>query len=307
MANPTTGFFETHVLPAMVELTEPTQLANSMLKKIYVQSMPVPGRPGQTINVPIPTVNEGDVIDIGNGPIQVTDEDHTNVALTVNNNKSVARKISDFDQIRTPMDLREFYLQPMMESLARKIDRQVCNLCTSTNFNIHSSITGGADTFDRVDLTEAWRNLVGVGVPMSPGAIHFVTSHVPYSNMIADTAWINEAIVGIASAESAQQRAYLAPAVQAMVDYDPLMLIPSAGTYAGLYFHRAAIALVPVSPTTPAGPQVQQTLTTLPGTNVAVRLQYWYDPREQGWILHAHAVFALNVVRPNYGSYLVTT
>jgi hypothetical protein len=307
MSNPTTGFFETHVLPAMVELTAPTQLANSMLRKIYTQRTPVPGRPGQTINVPIPTVNEGDVIDIGSGPIQVTDEDHTSVSLTVNNNKSVARKIADFDQVRTPMDLREFYLQPMIESLVRKIDRQVCNLCTSTNFNVHSSITGGADTFERADLAEGWRNLVSVGVPMTPGAIHFVTSHIPYSGMIADTNLIQESIVGINAAESAQQRAMMVPAYGAQVDYDPLFLVPSAGTYAGLFFHRAAIALVPVTPTSPVGAAVQQTLYTIPGTDLQARVQFWYDPREQGWILHAHAVFALAVVRPNYGSYMVST
>jgi hypothetical protein len=307
MSNPTTGFFETHVLPAMTALTAPTQLANTMLKKIYVQDTPVPGRPGQTINVPIPTVNEGDVVDIGSGPIQVTDEDHTNVSLTVNNNKSVARKIADFDQLRTPMALREFYLAPMVEALIRKIDRQVCNLCTSTNFNVHTSITGGADTFDRADLTEAWRNLTGVGVPMVPGKIHFVTGNLPYSNMIADTNWIQESIVGIDAATQAQQRAMLAPSMGAMIDWDPLFLVPSAGTYAGLFFHEAAIALVPVTPTTPVGPAVQQSLFTIPGTRLQARLQYWYDPREQGWILHAHAVFALAVVRPNFGSYAVTT
>jgi hypothetical protein len=308
MANTLTNLFETLVLPAMAELQSPLMLRNSMMKKIYVQRQPVAGRVGRTINVNIPIVNEGDVIDIGNGPIQVTDQDHTSVSLVVNNNKSKAFRVPEFDQGLTPVELSELYMQPAIESVTRKINRSICSLVNTTNFNVHTSITGGADTFSRANIGTAWSNLVGIGVPMVPGKVHFVTGHVPYANMISDTSYIQESIVGITAAEAAQQTARLMPAYQALIDYDPLFPQPSAGaTYAGLFFNSNAIAYVPVA--LPAGNKqhVRETYYTPDGTGLTYRIQVWYDPREQAWIMHIHAAYALAVVRPNYGSYLVST
>jgi hypothetical protein len=306
--NTTTGLFETLVLPAAAALQSPLMLRNSLVRKVYVQPQPVAGRVGKTINANIPTVNEGDVIDIGNGPIQITDQDHTTVPMTVNNNKSKAFKIPDFDQALTPADLRTLYLEPAIEAVTRKINRSIANLITSTNFNVHSSITGGADTFSRANLGTAWSNLVGIGVPTTPGDLHFVTGHVPYANMISDSSFISESVVGINAAELAQQTARLMPAYGAQIDYDPMVPQPSAGsTYAGLFFNKHAIALVPV--TLPMGDksQVRETSYQVPGSGLTYRIQFWYSGDQQGWILHVHAVYALAVVRPNFGSYLVST
>lgn len=307
MGNTVDGLWETHIIPATAMLQQPTAFRNGMLRKIYIQPQPVPGRPGRYIEVNIPVVAEGDVVDIGSGPVQITDQDHTNVTLNVNNNKSKALRIPDFDAIRTPMDLYTFYLQPAIESVTRKINRSVCDLATSTNFNVHSSITGGADVFTRAHVANAWSNLTSVGVPMDQG-LHFVTGNVPFSNMIATSDWISESVVGINAAESAQQRAMLMPAFGAQIDYDQQFPQPSPGaTYAALMFHPAAIAMVPVTPPATGKAHVAENTFTLPGSGLTYRVQFWYDPREQAWILHVHACYALAVVRPNFGSYLVST
>lgn len=309
MANPTTGFFETHVLPAVASIQRPSMFRNAMLSRIYTQPQPQPGRIGQTINVNIPTVNEGDVIDIGGGPIQITDEDHATVALTVNNNKSISRLIGDFDALRTPLEVKQFYLQPMIEALTRKINRQVCNLVTTGNFNVHSSITAGADTVTRAQFSQAWGNLRSVGAPDDPEDQYFCTSHSVWANMIGDDAnkWITESIVGIDQATQAQQRAQLAPQFNTQMTYDQQFPSPSAGVFAALAFHRSAIALIPVTPSAEPKPNVQETFYQVPGSGLTFRIQYGYSLEKQGWVLHAHAVFALAVVRPNYGSFLVTT
>jgi hypothetical protein len=311
MANTMTGLFETHILPATAQLQAPLMLRNSMIKKIWVQPFPVPGRIAQTVSVNIPVVNEGDVIDIGNGPIQISDADHTNVTLVVNNNKSYAKAIRDFDVARSPYDFRVAYLDPAIEAVTRKINRSVCNLVTTTSFNVHASITGGADLFTRANIAQAWQRLNDLGVPMTPGAVHFVTGTVPYGNMIADTtnSWIQESVVGLTAAEAVQQRAMFAPQFQAQIDWDPMMPQPSVGaTYAALFFNQNAIAIIPVA-VDDAGEQgmVKTTYYQLPGSGLTYRIQYWYDPREQAWILHVHCVYALSVIRPNFGQYLVTT
>jgi hypothetical protein len=310
VANTTTGLFQELVLPATAALQSPLMLANTMLRRVYVQAQPIPGSVGKTIDVNIPTVSRNDVVDIGSGPISITDQTHTNVQLVVNQNKSKALIIREFDQVRSPLQMRDFYLMPAIESVTQAINLSICNLVNTTNFNVHSSITAGADVFTRAQVAQAWANLRGIGVPDDPANQFFITSHVPYSNMIGDDAnkWITESIVGVSAAEAAQQRARLAPAFNAQIDYDQLFPQPTAGsTYAGLFFHRHAIALVPVVPAMGGKSHVEETTYQPEGSGLTYRVQFWYDPREQGYVLHVHCIYALNVVRPNFGSYLVTT
>jgi hypothetical protein len=309
MANDLNGIFQTLILPATASLQRPNMLRNSMLAKVYVQRQPQPGTFGKTINVNVPIVDENDVIDIGNGPIQLTDEHHNTVPLDVNRNMSTSLKIPEFDQVRTPLDFRDFYLAPRIESVSRKINRTICNLVTATNFSTYTSVVGGDDVFTRPNVAKAWQNLTDGGVPFVPGDMFFVTGTVPYANMIGDDTnkWIQENVVGVSAAEAAQQTARRMPVFGAVVDFDPMMPKPAAGTYAGLFFNRNAIAAIPVAPPASGSPLVRETYFQPEGTGWVYRIQFWYDPREQAWILHVNAIFALAVVRPDYGSYLVTT
>ncbi len=247
------------------------------------------------------------MVDIGSGPIQVTDGTHTSVPMVVNNNKSWSRRIVDFDKARTPMDFMQFYLKPGIESVSRKINRQVCNTVTSANFNSYTSITGGTAVFTRVNLSTAWANLVGGGTPMTPGDVHFVCAPSAYGNMIGDASqnFIQQYIVGESAAVAAQQTARLMPQFGADIDYDQQMPIPAGVTTAALFFNKNAIAMVPVVPQDVDAPQVMTTTYTPEGTGLVYRIQVWYEPSFQAHILHINCMFALTVVRPSYGSYLV--
>jgi hypothetical protein len=309
MANTTTGLFQT-LTSAVAGLKAPLMLRKSMLSKVYVHGQPVPGTVGKTISINIPTVNEGNVVDIGAGKIQISDAVHTNVNLVINKNMSSARIVRDFDQTLTAESLRTIYLEPLLEEVARKINRSICDLVTSGNFNIHSSITGGADLFTRANIGTAWSYLRGYGVPDDPQNTFFVTSHVPYATMLSDTtnSWIQENVVGLNAAELVQQTARFMPVFGATIDYDPQMPIPSAGTYAGLLFHRNAIAVAPVVPVDQGSKEgVMETEWQPEGSALTFRIQAEYDMKEQGTVLHAHCIYGLAVVRPEYGSFLVTT
>lgn len=309
MANTQTGLFQT-LTSAVAGLKAPLMLKKSMLSKVYVHGQPVPGTVGKTISINIPSVNEGNVVDIGAGKIQVADAVHTNVNLVINKNLSSARIVRDFDQSLSAESLRTLYLEPLIEEVARKVNRSICDLVTSGNFNIHSSITGGADVFTRVHVATAWSNLRGIGVPDDPANMFLVTHHLPYSNMIGDDAnkWISESIVGVSAAELVQQTARLMPAFGAQIDYDPQFPIPSGGTYAGLMFHRNAIAVAPVVPVDQGSKAaVMETEYQPEGSALTFRIQAEYNMAEQGTVLHAHCIYGLAVVRPDYGSFLVTT
>lgn len=308
MANTVSGFFETQVLGMLHTLAQPVALANSMLRNIYIDSELGLETWGQTTNLNVPTVNRNNVTDIGGGPIQPQDQGQTLVTFTVNNNKSVSRYIRDWDRVRAapPEQFRDQYLAPVLEELTQAIDSDICELVTATNFASYTSITGGADTFSRANVATAWANLAAGGAPMQ--GLVFATGSVPYSSMIADTSWISEATVGLAAAEAAQQRAMLMPAFGARIIWDPLFRQPTAGsTYSALLFHPNAIALKCVQPSNSSGTSIEETIYTVPGTNLRFRIQFWYDPREQAHILHAHCVYARGVARPDYGSYLVST
>lgn len=309
MANTQTGLFQT-LTSAVAGLKAPLMLKKTMLSKVYIHGQPVPGTVGKTISINIPTVNEGNVVDIGAGKIQISDAVHSNVNLVINKNLSSARIVRDFDQTLTAESLRTLYLEPLLEEVARKVNRSICDLATSGNFNIHSSITGGADTFTRAHIAQAWSNLRGVGVPEDPQNQFFVTSHVPYQTMIgaASNEWTQESIVGINAAELSQQTARLMPIFNAQIDYDPQFPQASAGAYVGLFFHRNAIAVAPVVPVDQGSKEgVMETEWQPEGSALTFRIQAEYNMQEQGTVLHAHCIYGLAVVRPEYGSYLVTT
>jgi hypothetical protein len=305
--NPSAGLFQTLTSAAM-DLKTPLTLRKAMLSKVYIHDQPIPGTVGQVININIPTTNIGNATDIGAGAIQVVDASYNTQSIVVNKNISTARIIRDFTASLTPENLRQLYLAPAIEEVSQKANLAICSLVTSANFSNYTSISGGTKTFSRGNIANAWANLAGVGVPIEDaGNFHFVTSHVAYGNMLQDTNLINEAIVGINAAESAQQTARLMPAFGSLLDYDPQFPQPTAGsTYAGLLFHKNAIALAPVMPIDEAAPHVTTLPWSPPGSGFVFRIQSWYDPREQGQILHVHCMFGLAVVRPEYGSYLVS-
>jgi hypothetical protein len=311
MANPTGGLFET-LVAAFAEAAAAPQYENVLIDDIYLQYRGISAQVGQTLQVNIPTVNEGDVNDILAGPIQPTDVAHSTVNITINHNFSTSFIIRGFDQIRTPQNLKDLYIGARREALLRKVNRQVANLITSTNLATYSTVSGGSSIFTRANLSSAWANLVGAGAPVNPRDTFFVTSQVPYGNMISDTSstgnFVQQYVVGTPAAEMAQQRAMLVPQFNAQIQYDQQIPQPTAGSiYSAAYFHRYAFALIPVRvPIEGNSPNVEQGYVMLKD-KIPARVQMWYDPTQQGWMVHLHVAFGLQTVRPEFASYLQTT
>ena len=136
-----------------------------------------------------------------------------------------------WDQIRTPRDLYTMYYEPRLEALLRKVNATLFNLVNTTNFSIHSSITGGSDVFTRANLGTAWSNLTGYGVPTAqPGMMAFITHPTVYANMTSTTDFYQESVVGINTAEQVQQKAMLAPAYNTSIIYDQHFTATSGAT-----------------------------------------------------------------------------
>lgn len=310
MANTTTGLFESLVM-AFSEASAAPMYENALIDTIYLQYRGISAQYGQTMQVNIPVVNEGDASDIGAGPIQLTDTQSNTVNLVVNNNKSVSFLIRDFDQVRTPQDLRELYVDAKREALLRKINRTIANQINATNFATYTTVSGGTAVFTRLNIAAGWANLAGAGAPLRPRDCFFVTSQVPYSNMLGDATqnFLQQYVVGESAAVMAQQDARFMPQFQAQVKWDQQIPQPS-GKYAGMFYSRYSMAMVPVKVPLGTGgqaaPYVKEAYIFLrPG--LVARLQTWYDPVQQGQVVHVHCVYALQVTRPEYGSYFQTT
>lgn len=281
---------------------------NQLQRTIYVDYQPVVATPFTTLNVLIPTVNEGNVVDIQAGPIQPVDYTYNQTSISFNKHFSEAFVIKSWDQIRTPADLQRLFIKPAFEALLRKVNRTIAAQITSTNFNTYTTVTGaGTSKWARLDLTTAWNNLVGAGVPVYDSAnMFFTTSPLAFSNLLNDQNFIFQYIVGDRNQTAAQDTAKIRTLYGAQVDFDQ-HLTPASGTaQTGLFYHRYSMAAVTANPPSNNSPAVDETIVVLDG-KWPVQVQMAYSLQDQGWVIHLHLYWGFAVVRPEMGSYMATS
>jgi hypothetical protein len=305
--NSVTGLFETLVAAAPGSAANAIpKFANSMVDCVfYGWGAQNTGAIGETVNITIPTVSEGDVNDIGSGDIQITDTGQSNVTLTINRKFNTSFVVKNFDQVRTPKALREMFLDARMEAVLRKYDRALCNLVNTTNFTTNATITGGADVFTRSHLSSGWRNLVDAGAPVGDnGNLFFLTHHTPYANMLNDSSLVQQSIVGDRAADTTRNGVFL-PHFGAELKYDQLFPVPSAGAYAGLFFHRYAFAVRAVTEPSQADGSIKETIV-YPRPNLPVKIQMANSIEKQGMIVTLSIVCGMAVPRESYGAYMLS-
>ena len=99
--NPTVGMFQTLVAAAN-RASESLRFRNALVEAIFWQYQPIAASPYQTLNVIIPTVNEGGVVDIQAGPIQPVDYSYNNPQITLSKNFSVSIIVKSWDVVPPP-------------------------------------------------------------------------------------------------------------------------------------------------------------------------------------------------------------
>lgn len=310
MANTTTGIFQTLVAAAQ-QASEVLTFSNALTDAIYWEYQPVVATPYQTLNVIIPSVDEGDVADIGSGPLQPTDTAHDSVAIVLNHHFSTSFIIKSFDAALTPVRLREKYISPRFEALKRKVNRTIAAEITTTNFQAstggYAIITGsGADVFDRANFSTAWANLAGAGVPVDDTAnLFLITNPTGYAALLASTAFSSEQLVGINATEAANQRAVILAQYGANVKYDQHLAVFTASRVPAFLMHRYAIAGVSADPPS-GGPGVDETVVTAANGSLPIQIQIGYSLKDQGWLTNLHCYWGVKVVRPAYGQCIET-
>ena len=313
MAYTVSSFFETIVAPAALNNTLVPRYRNAFLDSVFNgYQAGQNGHVGMPTVINIPVVNEADVTDIGNGSLAISNKDNRPVTITIDKKFSVSKKIESFDAIRTPVQLKEQFMQGMLESLLRKCNRSIGSLFTPANFNKYPTIAGAnAGAFNRLNVSAAWGNVVGTGAaPETGGDLFFFTDQAAFANMVGDKGndWITEALVGINAAELAQQRAVLAPAFNCRIDYDQTMVAAGGPTHhGGIFYHRMAVGALPLPEAKPSATAVEH-MVIYPTRDKRwpVMVQFGYSLEAQGYILHLYSIFGQAVIYPEWGSYLET-
>jgi hypothetical protein len=308
MANPTTGMFQTLVAAASAA-SQNLVYANSFVDAVYWDYQPVVATPYTTLNVLIPTVNEGNVVDIQAGPIQPVDYSYNQVAITFDKHFSESFVIKSWDQIRTPADLERLFVRPAFEALLRKVNRTLAGFAQNASgyFNSYSTVTGTSSTqssFARADLTGAWTNLTNAGVPVDDEAnMSLIVTPRTYGLMLADTTFSYQYIVGDANQQAAMNAAKLRTLYGINVKYDQHLTIASAGSDPALMLHRYAIACVTANPPSNDSPAVEETIVMV-RDRMPVQVQMAYSLQDQGWVVHLHFYWGAKVARPEMGQYM---
>ncbi len=304
MANSTASLFQT-VLAAASMATESLRYKNAFADSIYWSYQPVVATPFTVMNVIIPTVNEGGVVDIQSGPLQPVDYTYNPAQIPLNRNFSVSIIVKSWDQIRTPADLMRIFIQPNLEALLRKINRSIVALFNAANFPAYALFTGTSTTasdFTRADIGVAWQNLVNAGVPVDtdPANVRMLVNPLSYSTMLSDPTFNQQFIVGDQAAIQAQQRARLQMLYGATVDYDQMLVPFNAGHQPAILMHRYAVAAVTANPPSLGG-DIKESYVMLKG-QIPVQIQFAPSLQDQGWVIHMHCMWGLAVVRPEMAS-----
>jgi hypothetical protein len=304
-----TGMFQ-NLIAAASEATAPLQFQNTFLNNIWWDTEPIETASYTVLRVNIPLVSEADVQDIGDGPIRPTTPGQRPVTISLDRNYSTSWVMKEWIAGRSPRKLRDEFVKPRVEALARAMNRDIAGLVTPTNFPNYSIITGAQDDkFVRADVTAAWAQLAKAGVPVDDRRNMFLaTSSTAYGNMLGDNAWIQEAMVAVNAAEAAQQRAKLVNAYGSEVVWDQHLQPFNAGQEPGLMYHRFAIAGLnrPAPTDAPAG-MVEETVMPLVPRGPRARFQVWYSPDDQGWKFHINCWWGVAVARPEMALLMQTT
>jgi len=311
MANTITGLFETRVIPAGIAAAQALQYTKAALRAIYWDYKAEGGEIGQTMNVNVPTVNTGDSLDIGSGPLTPSDTVSTAYPIVLSHHCSASFVIKSWDKIRTPVMLQELYLQPKLEALLRQANGYVTSLFTIANFGSYALNTGatgtqGITTFTRTQLATLWGNLAGDGVPVyQPNNLAFITHPAAYGGMLADTSFFQAYVVGEGAAVEALQRGALVPTLNAKVLFDQQVAASGASNYVGIMLHRYAIAGVCAPPPSNEELGQVQEVTIYPvaeAPNFAVQIQMAYSIKDQGTVINIHTNLGFAVIRSDFGS-----
>jgi hypothetical protein len=209
MANSLAAFAET-LLAASGEYNEAKVAQTELLDCVHKDISTEAARIGKTVDVYFPDV--GPMQNVGNGILTPRSVSPNYISLVFQNRVGAALQFQDFEQWQTATDLAQKFFDPLYKRAREYLNGQLTALATTSNFSSNAPINGSKFQEVQVtDSTNAWSVLADQKVPMRDSSkMHLAVHNAVYRNMIGDTAWTQESLVGIAIAQQARETGKLA-------------------------------------------------------------------------------------------------
>ena len=206
MSNNITPFLE-RLTAASGEFNQPTVSTLGYLDSVYRDLKPEVARRGQVIRIPFPDL--GAFSDQSNTDWSFSDVNPGYVDVTFGQRPGLGIIARDWESMQTQTDILEQFLTPLYMRAQEFANLQIANLITTANFATYAPVTAKAlGTISVDDAASAWDILVANKVPIATpeNASLLYHPHV-HRNMLTDTQWTQESLIGINVAQAAREAA----------------------------------------------------------------------------------------------------
>lgn len=206
MGNTIDGFLE-RLTAATGEYNKAKVSKLGYIGSVYMDLRPEVARQGGTIRIYYPDV--GAYTDQAGNDWTPEDLNPGYVDVTFGQRPGKAILVRDFEQMQTATDIIEQFLEPNFLRAQEYANGAIASLINTTNFNTYSPLQASAfATVGVDDAANAWDLLVDNKVPVSdPMNASLLVHNNVHRNMLADSAWNQESLVGAVIAQSARQGA----------------------------------------------------------------------------------------------------
>jgi hypothetical protein len=176
------------------------------LDSVFKDVRPEVARMGQTIRIYFPDV--GAFTDQAANDWSPEDLNPGYVDVPFGQRPGKAILVRDFEQFQTSTDIIEQFIDPNYKRASEFANGQIANLLTSANFNAYTPLAGSKAKVAIGDAQLAWNLLVKNKVPVrDPGNSALLLHPDVHANMLTDSTWYQESLVGAMIASGTRQNA----------------------------------------------------------------------------------------------------
>lgn len=179
----------------------------AFLGNVYLDVKPEIARAGQTIRVYFP--DTGAWSDQAGNDWTLTPTNPGFVDIPFGLRPGYGIKVHDFEQFQTATNIIDQFIEPMYMRGQEYANGIVAGLITTGNFNTYPALQ--SSTLGSIDIdtaANAWDILVGNKVPIqNPDQAALITHNHVHRNMLTDSNWYQESLVGAMIAQGTRTRA----------------------------------------------------------------------------------------------------
>ena len=308
MANSVSSFYQTLVAAAS-QASAVTVGTLRIADSVFLDYDPsVNADIGQTLNVPIPASQTGNIYDAGVADVALYDVSAATKPIVMNKHPMASFVIRSFEQFNTPERLQNLFLDGAFKGIKENINGTVAALLTTGNFSTNTAISC---TGSLVSLSKFLDGKTALGDQKvdvdNTSMMSLILPSKPYNTMLdasntSAAPWTQALIAGLRTADEVRATGQMPSTFGVTVKRDQQM--PTTGTagsrtFTGAYFHKYAIAVATRRLPEPDGKVVDYFYTDFEG--IPLRVQLGWNQLKNGYVVTVDAGYGLAVIRPEFG------